>query len=201
VTVTTDSWGSQYVWTLSWAEKDGRRVYAFRPEDPIARQAAAAKEHEGGAFDSRPRADMRAMRGLLAEMGGLSALGAGRDGGPDRCEGLLHDVWHGMKTVGGYAAGKETLEMQLMQIWHQMDLVKRKGDLKKLAAQAQRDFLGMCVKVNTSTVEPVAGPITESNLDAFIDACTLEMAEKLFGLMLVQWGWRTRMQAMWLLAK
>jgi hypothetical protein len=32
----------------------------------------AAKEHEGGAFDSTARADMRAMRGLLAEMGALS---------------------------------------------------------------------------------------------------------------------------------
>ncbi len=75
VTVTTDSRGSQYVWTLSWEEKDGKRVYAFRPENPIARQAAAAKEHEGGAFDSTPRADMRAMRGLLAEMGALRERG------------------------------------------------------------------------------------------------------------------------------
>jgi hypothetical protein len=124
VTMQMGGTGSVQVWTLSWTETVGKKVYTLRPVAPVApiaskdvaawkeaateaakkarteatlkqaakevaawkeaaakaaaraavREAAtaAAKEHEGGAFSSTPRADMRAMRGLLAEMGALS---------------------------------------------------------------------------------------------------------------------------------
>ncbi len=37
------------------------------------------------------------MRGLLEDMRGLSGLCyAGRGGGPNRCEDVGNDVWHGM---------------------------------------------------------------------------------------------------------
>jgi hypothetical protein len=74
VTMQMGGTGSVQVWTLSWEEKAGKKVYTLRPVAPIARQAAAAKE-EGGAFNSTPRADMDAMRGLLAEMGALRERG------------------------------------------------------------------------------------------------------------------------------
>ncbi len=96
-----------------------------------------------------------------------------------------------------YATGKETLQMRLREIWHQMNLATRKGELKKISVLAQHDFLGMCFTVNKETMESIAGPNAESNLDAFIDACTFGEVQDLFELMLVQWGWRTRMQAIW----
>jgi hypothetical protein len=143
-------------------------------------------------------AEIAHMRGLLEEMRDLSSVRcAGRGGGPDRCEGVRNDVWHGMQMVRAYATGKETPQMRLREIWYQMDLATRKGELKKLAAKVQHDFLGMCLTVNKETMESIAGPNTESNLDAFIDACTFEDVQELFELMLVQWGWRTHMQEIW----
>jgi hypothetical protein len=121
VTMKVGGTGSVQVWTLSWTETAGKKVYTLRPVAPVApiasedvaawkeatteaakkaraearlkaareevaawkeatareaaraaARAAAAAEHEGGALSSTPRGDMRAMRGLLAEMGALS---------------------------------------------------------------------------------------------------------------------------------
>ena len=71
VTLEMGGTGSRQEWTLSWTEKDGNKVYAFRPENPIARRAVG--KAEGGTFSDTKHADMHAMRGLLAEMGALSA--------------------------------------------------------------------------------------------------------------------------------
>ena len=74
--MTTDRRASQHVWTLSWEEKDGKTVYAFRPDDPIVRQTAARKDQQKDQqrqFSSTPRTDMAEMRALLRELGSLGA--------------------------------------------------------------------------------------------------------------------------------
>ncbi len=187
--------------------QDIRRT-SFRYTKCVVVKAAASTS---GQLDLEPKSQLAHMQGLLGEMGRLSA---GDVSAPTRLEWYANDMWHGMQKVKAYATGKETGQMRLESIWNDMDLDTCKAELKKLASKALNDFLSECFKVNNTNAKSITGPhakiwaITngateketatkQSDLDKFIDAMTAEEVQKLFGLILVQWEWRVRMETLW----
>ncbi len=132
-------------------------------------------------------AEIAHMRGLLGEMGRLSA---GDVSAPARLEWYGNDVWHGMQKL----AGSETFQDRLEKYWSGHGS-EHAGLLKKLTSDgiARDDLWTICKEVDPSRKPTVA----QAQLNAFIDGCTPGQLQLMFEKMINQWVWRERMGNAW----
>jgi hypothetical protein len=132
-------------------------------------------------------AEIAHMRGLLGEMGRLSA---GNVRAPTRLEGIRNDMWHDMQKL----AGSETSQDRIEKHWNGHGS-GHAGLLKKLTSgsTARDDLWTICKEVDPSRKPTVA----KAQLDAFIDGCRPSQLQLMFEKMIKQWVWRERMMNAW----
>ena len=110
---------------------------------------------------------------------------------PDRCEGRPNGLWQSVQKV----FVSETAQDKIKKHW-ETNIQQHKTLLKKLTSGsgAEREQMWEICKEVDSKRLPTIDP---AKLNEFIDGCNAEQLQKMFNIMIMQWGWRDRLIKAW----